>query len=79
MPVETTKSARLSVRSVADKLDVTPSYVRTLARAGALTPIYPGGQGRGKKLYLITAEVDAYMTGGIEGVIAYRKRAKKKK
>jgi len=56
-----------------------PDAVRILAKAGTLTPIFPAGKGRGKKMYLIPGEVEAYATGGLEGVVAYRKRLAKRK
>ncbi len=79
MAAETIQPLRYSVRTAARLLGMGPDAVRVLAKAGTLTPLYPAGRGRGKKVYLLPDEVHAYATGGLEGVVAYRKRKRKGK
>lgn len=76
--VGTVQPLRHSIRMAAKLLGMGPDAVRILAKAGTLTPIFPAGKGRGKKMYLIPAEVEAYATGGLEGVVEYRKSLAKK-
>lgn len=69
---------RYSVATAARLLDVTPQTVRDLLRTKVLTPIESTG-GMRPKSYLDPGEVAAYATGGLEGVVAYRKKHAKKK
>lgn len=73
------KTLRYPIKTAAKVLGVTPDAVRTLAKAGTLTPIYPAGTGKGKKIYLHPAEVEAYATGGLAGVVKYREKLAKRK
>jgi hypothetical protein len=80
MAAKTLQPMRYSMRTAAEVLNVSPHQVRVLAKSGVLTPIYPAGQGRGKKTYVLPGEVQAYARGGLAGVVAYReKQARKRK
>lgn len=59
---------------------IDPHYVYRLVREGVFTGMHPFGKGPGKRMYLLTGEVDAYAgkwakrpDGGPEAVKAYRK------
>lgn len=69
---------RLSMKTAAVKLGLTSEGVRGLVQAGVLNPLTPNGRGRGKRMYLLPAEVEAYALGGLEGVVEYRKNLKRK-
>lgn len=69
---------RLKVASAAKMCDVTPGQIRHLIKAGILTAIWPDGNGGGKKPYLIPAEVRAYATHGLAGVVRYREQQARK-
>jgi hypothetical protein len=78
-PAGTLKPLRLTARSAGELLDLSPDAVRILGKAGTLTPIYPAGEGHGKKVYFATEEVEAYARGGLAGVVAYREKQSKRK
>lgn len=67
---------RLSVTSAGEVLDLAPSAVRDLIHNGTFTALAPNGRGRGKRLYLLPVEVEAFATGGREAVEQLRKKAK---
>jgi hypothetical protein len=66
------------VKTAAALLDVNPQTVRDLVRAGVLTGIEATPHATGKKVYLLPAEVEAYGTGGVEGVVEFRKKQRGK-
>jgi hypothetical protein len=71
------KPLRIKVASAAKLLDLKLEAVRDLIHDGTFTAIAPNGRGRGKRLYLVPAEVEAYATGGraaVEKVRAKRGR-----
>lgn len=72
------KPLRIKVASAAKLLDLKLEAVRDLIHDGTFTAIAPNGRGRGRRLYLIPAEVEAYATGGREAVEKLRaKRGRK--
>lgn len=62
------KPLRLSVTTACEMLDLAPSAVRALFENGTFTCLAPHGRGRGKRLYLVPAEVEAYAVGGRDAV-----------
>ncbi len=76
---EPVKPLRLSMATAAKMLGLTSEGVRGLVEAGIFRPLTPNGRGRGKRMYLIPGEVEAYATGGLEGVVNYRKKQRSKK
>lgn len=68
---------RISVTSAGELLDLTPHRIRELLDDGTFTALAPNGRGRGKRLYLLPAEVEAFAVGGRAAV--EKLRAKKAK
>jgi hypothetical protein len=74
------KPLRLKLRSAAALLDVSVNYLRIkLLRQGLFTEVRPYGYGRGRPVYLLTEEVEAYATGGLQGLRGVQAEKKRKK
>jgi len=52
----------------ARRLGMGSSTMQRLCARGVFTVIRPDGKGRGKRAYVFTDEVDAYLTGGEDAV-----------
>lgn len=69
---ETLTPLRVRPRQAAVLLGMEWNTVRKLILADVFTAIRPDGSGRGKKVYLLYAEVQAFATGGREAVAKMR-------
>lgn len=78
MTAGTLKPMRLDMKSAGELLSLTADGIRKLIQSGVLTGLTPNGRGRGKRMYVLPGEVEAYATGGLEGVVNYRKAQTKK-
>lgn len=59
---------RIPLGEAAARLCSGLDHVRDLIHSGVLTVIAPNGRGRGKRLYVLPDEVEAYALGGREAV-----------
>jgi hypothetical protein len=74
------KPIRMSPDQAADYIGgIGAAYIRNkLIPAGVFTPIRPFGFGKGKRVYLLTEEVEAYAYGGEQAVKDLRSKRKRK-
>ncbi len=70
---ETTAPLRLSLRTAAAQLDVSPVTVRNLVLDGVLSSLPPLDPGRRVRVFVHPGEVAAFAAGGAPAVKAWRK------
>jgi len=74
--VVTIKPVRLAPKAAAEVLSIHHETLRELIARGVFTVICPRGRGVGKRIYLLTEEVEIYGTRGEEALREHRAKIK---
>lgn len=75
----TIKPLRYSPKQVAALLNVDVITVRKWIKDGRFDALHPNGKGQGKRIYIRTDELEAYVEGGWNAVNKLRAAKAKKK
>lgn len=78
MSTSTIEPLRMSLKDAAALMALDVGTVRNLVYDDVFTVIAPFGRKKGRRIYLVPAEVRAYATGGAKAVAALRKKGRAK-